>query len=147
MASNGTDPQAESNQAANGRRLDWLSQYINQQIGELPLSEVNNFSVKQFVAKMSAEEKNGKARFAPKSVTHYVQIIKMVVGSALDDKGEPLYPVKWNHNFMDLPEIGKQRKPAFKFCVRASCPDCGCHSGRVPSCARGCVAVCRARFH
>jgi integrase len=37
----------------------------------------------------------------------------MVLGSALDDKGEPLYPVKWNHNFMDLPEIGKQRKPAF----------------------------------
>jgi len=87
--------------------------YINQQIGELPLSEVNNLSVKQFVAKMSAEEKNGKPRFAPKSVTHYVQIIKMVVGSALDDKGEPLYAVKWNHNFMDLPEIGKQRKPAF----------------------------------
>jgi integrase len=87
--------------------------YINQQIGELPLSEVNNLSVKQFVAKMSAEEKNGKPRFAPKSVSHYVQIVKMVVGSALDDKGEPLYPVKWNHNFMDLPEIGKQRKPAF----------------------------------
>ena len=87
--------------------------YINQQIGELPLSEVNNLSVKQFVAKMSAEEKKGKPRFAPKSVTHYVQIVKMVVGSALDDKGEPLYPVKWNHNFMDLPEIGKQRKPAF----------------------------------
>lgn len=87
--------------------------YINQQIGEFPLSEVNNLSVKQFVAKMSAEDKKGKPRFAPKSVTHYVQIIKMVVGSALDDKGEPLYPVKWNHNFMDLPEIGKQRKPAF----------------------------------
>lgn len=62
---------------------------------------------------MSAEEKKGKPRFAPKSVTHYVQVIKMVVGLALDDKGEPLYPVKWNHNFMDLPEIGKQRKPAF----------------------------------
>jgi len=47
--------------------------YINQQIGELPLSEVNNLSVKQFVAKMSAEEKKGKPRFAPKSVTHYAQ--------------------------------------------------------------------------
>jgi len=87
--------------------------YINQQVGELPLCDVNNLSVKQFVAKMSAEEKKGKPRFAPKSVTHYVQIIKMVVGSALDDEGEPLYPVKWNNNFMDLPEIGEQRKPAF----------------------------------
>jgi len=30
----------------------------------------------------------------------------------LDDKGEPLCPVNRNHKFMDLPEIGKQRKPA-----------------------------------
>jgi integrase len=37
----------------------------------------------------------------------------MVVGSALDEKGEAIHPVKWNHTFMDLPEIGEQRKPAF----------------------------------
>jgi hypothetical protein len=36
---------------------------------------------------MSAEEKKGTPRFTPKSVTHYVQIIKMIVGSV---KGEPL---------------------------------------------------------
>jgi hypothetical protein len=87
--------------------------YINQQIGEMPLSEVNNLAVKEFVAKMSAEEKKGRPRFAPKSITNYVQVIEMVVGSALNDNGEAVYPVKWNHNFMDLPQVGEQKKPAF----------------------------------
>jgi integrase len=87
--------------------------YINQQIGEMPLSEVNNLAVKEFVAKMSAEEKKGRPRFAPKSITNYVQVIEMIVGSALNDMGEAIYPVKWNHNFMDLPQVGKQKKPVF----------------------------------
>ena len=87
--------------------------YINLQIGEMPLSEVNNLAVKEFIAKMAAEEKNGKPRFAPKSIANYVQLIQMVVGAALNDKGEAIYPVKWNHNFMDLPVIGEQRKPTF----------------------------------
>ncbi len=36
------------------------------------------------------EQKNGKPRFALKSATHYVQVIQMVVGSALNDKGEAI---------------------------------------------------------
>src|SRR6266568_1268021 len=87
--------------------------YINLQIGEMPLSEVNNLAVKEFIAKMATEEKNGKPRFAPKSIANYVQLTQMVVGSALNDKGEAIYPVKWNHDFMDMPVIGEQRKPAF----------------------------------
>jgi integrase len=87
--------------------------YINLGIGEMPLSEVNNLAVKEFVARMAAEQKNGKPRFAPKSITNYVQVIQMVVGSALNDKGEAIYSVKWNHNFMDLPVVGEQRKPVF----------------------------------
>jgi integrase len=37
----------------------------------------------------------------------------MVVGSALNHKGEAIYPVKWNHNFMEVPEIGEQSRPWF----------------------------------
>ena len=37
----------------------------------------------------------------------------MVVGSALNPKGEAIYPVKWNHNFMDVHEIGEQSRPWF----------------------------------
>ncbi|MGD1025512.1 MAG: site-specific integrase [Candidatus Sulfotelmatobacter sp.] len=86
--------------------------YINLQIGEMPLSEVNNLAGKEFVARMAAEKKNGRPRFASKSITNYLQVIQMVVGSALNDKGEAIYPVKWNHYFMDVPEIGEQNSPA-----------------------------------
>jgi hypothetical protein len=37
----------------------------------------------------------------------------MVVASAVNDKGEEIYPVKWTHDFMDLPEIKDQRTPVF----------------------------------
>jgi integrase len=87
--------------------------YINQQIGETPLCEVNNKSVREFIAGMAAEQKNGKPRFAPKSIDNYVQVVKMVVGSAVNDDGEELYPVKWKNDFMDLPEVKSQRTPVF----------------------------------
>jgi integrase len=87
--------------------------FINQRIGEMPLSGVNNLAVKNFIAQMAAEEKSGRKRFAPKSITNYVQVIKAVVASAVNDKGEEIYPVKWNHDFMDLPGIGEQKKPTF----------------------------------
>jgi len=87
--------------------------FINQRIGEIPLSDVNNLAVKGFIAKMAAEPKNGRPRFAPKSITNYVQVIKLVVASAVNDEGEQIYPMKWNHDFMDLPKIGEQKKPAY----------------------------------
>jgi hypothetical protein len=39
----------------------------------------------------------------------------MVVASAVDEQGEPIYPRKWNHEFIDLPvvEKGKQNTPCF----------------------------------
>jgi integrase len=37
----------------------------------------------------------------------------MVVASAVNDKGEQIYPLKWNHDFMDLPIVGNQRTPTF----------------------------------
>jgi integrase len=86
--------------------------FINEHIGEVALADVNNLALKGFIAEMATAQKNGKPRFAPKSA-NYVQVIEMVVGSALNEKGEPIYPVTWNHSFMDLPDVGEQRKPAF----------------------------------
>jgi integrase len=87
--------------------------YINAQLGEMPLVSVNNLAMKEFIAKMAAEEKTGRPRFSPKSISNYVQVAKMVVASAVNDRGEQVYPVKWNHDFMDLPEVKDQRTPAF----------------------------------
>src|SRR5580693_8000768 len=82
--------------------------YLNAQIGEIPLASVNNLAVKELIAKMASEVKTDKPRFCAKTIGNYVQVVKMVVASAVNDKGEAIYPVKWNHDFMDLPEeIGR----------------------------------------
>jgi integrase len=89
----------------------WASylKYLVSQLGEIPLCSVNNLAVKQLIATMAADAN----RFSPKSISNYVQVVKMVVASAIDKNGEQIYPVKWNHNFMDLPELGEQRTPTF----------------------------------
>lgn len=87
--------------------------YINAQIGEMPLASVNNLAVKELIAKMASEVKKDKPRFSAKTISNYVQVVKMVVASAVNDKGEAIYPVKWNHDFMDLPEVKDQKTPAF----------------------------------
>jgi hypothetical protein len=46
-------------------------------------------------------------------VENYLAVIKSVVASVLNDKGEPVYSVKWNHNFIDLPVVEEQNTPSF----------------------------------
>jgi integrase len=95
----------------------WTSalRWINQQIGQMPLSSINNLAVRDhIIAKMASEQKQDLSpRFSPKTICNYVQVVKMVVASAVNENGEEIYPVKWNHDFMDLPEVKHQRTPAF----------------------------------
>ena len=42
-----------------------------------------------------------------------LQIAKMVVASAVNDEGDQIYPRKWNHEFIDLPQVTDQRTPTF----------------------------------
>jgi integrase len=73
----------------------------------MPLSAVNNLALKELVSKMSG------AGLAAKSINNYLQIVKMIVASAVNEQGEELYPRKWNHEFIDLPEIKNQNTPTF----------------------------------
>jgi hypothetical protein len=57
-----------------------LEKWINPNIGDLPLSEVNNNALKALVAKMS------DGGLSPKTITgNYVPVVKMVVASAVDE--------------------------------------------------------------
>jgi len=85
---------------------DCVRKWLNPHLGDLPLSAVDNLAVKELVSKMAA------AGLAPKSIHNYVQVVKMVVASAVNDRGEEIYVRKWNHEFIDLPEIKNQRKPS-----------------------------------
>jgi integrase/recombinase XerD len=37
----------------------------------------------------------------------------MVVASAINEEGEELYPRKWNHSFIDLPQVSNPKQPSF----------------------------------
>jgi integrase len=65
-------------------------------LGELPLSEVNNASVKPLISKMAVNLK-------PSTIGDHIALIKRVVASAVSTEGEQIYPRKWKHDFMDLP--------------------------------------------
>jgi len=87
-----------------------LENWINPNIGDVPLSEVNNSVLKALVAKMS------DGGLSPKTISgNYVQVVKMVVASAVDEQGDQIYPRKWNPEFIDLPVLArdKQNTPCF----------------------------------
>jgi len=99
-----------------------LEKWINPDIGDLPLSDVNNSALKVLVAKMS------DGGLSPKTITgNYVPVVKMVVASVVDKQGEQIYPRKWNHDFIDLPVPQKDKQnnseARSKFCwFRNGCP-------------------------
>ncbi len=81
-----------------------LRNWLNPQVGDLPLSEINNRALKSLVATMS------EGGLSPKTIDNYAQVVKMVVASAVDEEGEEIYPRKWNHEFMDMPVIVKAKQ-------------------------------------
>src|SRR6266700_889888 len=85
-----------------------LDNWLIPNLGDLPVSEVNNGAVKRLIPIMMK-------KLGPKSITSYVGIVKQVVASVANEEGEELYPRKWNADFMDLPVVDKtkQNTPAF----------------------------------
>jgi site-specific recombinase XerD len=83
------------------------NKWLNPNLGDLPLANINNATVKALVGSMH------EAGLSPKSISNYVGLVKLVVASASDKDGEQLFPRKWNHEFIDLPLVENQRQPSF----------------------------------
>lgn len=97
---------------APGTIEDWeviLENWINPNIGDCTVGDVNNSMLKRLVAIMS------ERGLSPKTIENYVQVPKMVVASVIDDDGNQVYPRKWNHEFIDMPivEQSEQNRPSF----------------------------------
>jgi len=85
-----------------------LYKWVIPEIGKLPLSDVNNMTVKP-IRKMVA------AGLSPRTVNKYVEYVRLVVASLVDNNtGEPIFERKWNRKVMGLPKVRKkeQRRPA-----------------------------------
>lgn len=84
-----------------------LEKWINVNIGDLPLDSINNVALKSLVNKMN------EGGLSPKSISNYAQIVKMVMKSVRDEKGQRLFNVQWDHEFVDMPMVKSQRQPSF----------------------------------
>ena len=85
----------------------YLKNHLNPIIGDMPLLNVNNSTLKMVVTKLS------EAGLKPKTIRNVVQALTMVVASAVDEEGGEIYPRKWNYEFADVPIVGQQRTPMF----------------------------------
>lgn len=44
------------------------------------------------------------------TIGNYVQVVKLLVASAVDEEGEQLYPRTWNRDFIQLPVVHKDQQ-------------------------------------
>jgi integrase len=86
-----------------------LDNHLLPVLGSTPLSSVDNLAMKILVEGLV------RKGLSPQTVKNVVQVAKLVKASAVDENGNGLYPTRWNHEFIDLPEVDetKQRKPSF----------------------------------
>jgi hypothetical protein len=111
------------NQMRNRRRspvapstIEWwescLANWLNPNVGDVPLEGVNNSCLKNLVAVMVG------SGLSPKTIKSYAQVVKQVVASAVVEEGGEIrerYPRKWDHDFIDLPVVKRrqQNTPSF----------------------------------
>jgi integrase len=84
-----------------------LDKWLNPHLGDMPLANVNNGSIKTLVSQMYA------AGLSAKSIVNYSGLVKLVVASAVDNDGDQLFPRRWNHEFIDMPVVENQNQPTF----------------------------------
>jgi integrase len=84
-----------------------LDKWILPNFGDMLLADVGNGALRQLVETMAA------AGLSDKSIVNHAQVVKAVVASAVTSEGDPIYPRKWNHDFIGLPIVDptKQHRP------------------------------------
>ena len=80
-----------------------MDKWLNPNLGDLPLSEVGNGALRGIVKKMVG-------KLSPKSQRNYIGFAKQIRESLIDDEGEPIYPITWNNDFIDLPPVVKREQ-------------------------------------
>ena len=85
-----------------------LKNWLNPNLGDLPLEAVDNLALKKLVNKMV------EGGLSASTICNYADVVKMVVASVINEKGDEVYPRKWNDAFINMPVINrKQRTPSF----------------------------------
>ena len=83
---------------------DALNAWLLPHLGDKLLADLSNKAVRELVEKMA------EAGLSAKTIVNYVQVVKLVVGSAVSDEGERIYPRIWNHDFIQLPVVRRDQQ-------------------------------------
>ena len=78
-----------------------LNVHVLPLLQNVPLPDITNQTVKSFVTSVASATKP----LSPNTIRNLVQVVKLVKASAVNEHGDELYPTKWNHTFIDMPEI------------------------------------------
>jgi integrase len=81
-----------------------LDKWILPTIGDMPLADVSNAALKLLIETMAA------GGLSAKTIVSYSLVVKLVVASAVDAEGEQIYPRKWNHDFIGMPIVQKEKQ-------------------------------------
>src|ERR1700678_2630714 len=65
--------------------------------GSLPLESIDSEHLRQLVERIGAK--------SPHTINLTVRVVKSVVASAVDERGNQLFERKWNHSHIDLPPV------------------------------------------
>ena len=87
-----------------------IEKWLNPNLGDLPLSDVGNGALKGLVKKMVG-------KLSPKTQHTYIGYAKQIRESLIDDEGEPIFPITWNNDFIDLPPVVKREQRRGKVSV------------------------------
>jgi len=82
-----------------------MRNWLNPNIGDMPLDSIGNLALRNLGATMV------KGGLGASAIRSYTNAVKMVVASAVNEEGDALYPRKWNHAFIDLPEDKNPKQP------------------------------------
>lgn len=81
-----------------------LDKWILPNLGDKLLLDIGNGSLRQLIDTMFA------ANLKPKSIVSHATILKLVVASAVNDEGNEIYPRIWNHDFVQMPIVDKEKQ-------------------------------------
>ena len=82
-----------------------LDKWIFPTIGDMPVAEVSNAALKLLIDTMAA------GGLAAKTIVSYSLVVKLVVASVVNTEGDQIYPRKWNHDFVGMPIVEKDKQP------------------------------------
>jgi len=87
-----------------------LDKWILPAIGNIPLANVDNLSVKPLIERMFS------SGLKPRTVNKYIEHVKQAVESLKNASGEPIHNRKWDAETMDLPIVqhAEQKRPSLK---------------------------------